>query len=187
MGFHSELKCINSGAEKAFFYSRTWEFYSRWEVSHGQNHQVWEQSFTCIFCKEISVQKTPSTQSSITDCPWVQSAFNESVRVGTEESCAWVTPTCTPYAKRVQELVIRVQTMLQFWTFRERTFSFEKDIARFSDFEVNKEPAHSRILANQSKLLLLSLKRGARESEQDWALSDMSIQNEVKRDKIPGE
>lgn len=59
MGFlsHSELKFLNSGAKKAFFYSRPWEFYSIWEVSHDQKYQAQEQSFTCISCKEISVQK----------------------------------------------------------------------------------------------------------------------------------
>lgn len=93
------------------------------------------------------------------DCPWVQSAFNESVSVGTEESCAWVTPNCTPHTRR-EGVAIRVQTMLQFWTFRERTFFLKRtDIARFSHFEFNKKPAHSGISANQSKLLLLSLNR----------------------------
>lgn len=38
-------------------------------------------------------------------------------------------------------------------------FFFEKEIAKFSHFEVNEKPDQSEILENQSKLLLLSLNR----------------------------
>lgn len=40
-----------------------------------------------------------------------------------------------------------------------RLFFFEKEIAKFSHFEVNEKPDQSEILENQSKLLLLSLNR----------------------------
>lgn len=84
----------------------------------------------------------------MTDCPCVQNAFNKPVSVGAEESCAWVTPIWSPYTKR-EEVAVRVLTMLQFWTSREKAFFSEKDITKSSHFEGNKEPAHSEILSNQ--------------------------------------